>query len=55
MQPQHSKAFMIECFRSRSTKAYKRKLLPNPDVTTLEVTDMDIDDESSDDDDGRVL
>lgn len=44
MQPQQSKAFMIEYFRSKSTKAYKRRSKQNSDVTVLEPADMDIDD-----------
>lgn len=40
---------MIEQLRSRSTKAYKkRKPILNTDITVLEPTDMDIDDESDD-------
>lgn len=53
MQPQHSKAFMIEFLRSKSTKAYKRKIVQNTEVTVLEPTDMDIDDDS--DDNGEPL
>lgn len=51
MQPQQSKAVMIEYFRGKSTKAYKRKSMQNTDtdVTVLEPTDMDIDDESDED------
>lgn len=48
MQPNHSKACMIEFLRSRSTKAYKRKAMQNTEVTVLEPADMDIDDESDD-------
>ncbi|KAG4076897.1 hypothetical protein HA402_015884 [Bradysia odoriphaga] len=52
MQHHHSKAVMIEHFRSKSTKAYKRKSVRNTDtdITVLEPTDMDIDDESDDND-----
>lgn len=49
MQPQQSKAYMIEYFRSKSTKAYKRKSIQNTDATVLEPTDMEIDNESDDD------
>lgn len=49
MQPQQSRACMIEYFRSKSTKAYKRKSTQNSDVTVLEPADMDIDDGSDDD------
>lgn len=48
MEPSHSKACMIEFLKSRSTKAYKRKAMQNTDITVLEPTDMDIDDESDD-------
>ncbi|KAJ6642374.1 Zinc finger CCHC domain-containing protein 8 like [Pseudolycoriella hygida] len=50
MQPQHSKARMIEYFKDKSVKAYKRKYAQTVEV--LEPTDMDIDDES--DDDGMI-
>lgn len=44
----------MEYFRSKSTKAYKRKTIQNTDATVLVPTDMDIDDEYDDDDDGIV-
>lgn len=53
MQPQQSKACMIEYFRSKSTKAYKRKSIQNTDVTVLEPADMEIDNESDDNGSGN--